>query len=103
MKLNLPVKEPPKHTKKYVVWNNDNGTVVLLVGYCPDTLPYFMGLTNMLLTDFPKIDLNEIVFGKVRNSSWAKGFTIVTAKIEGPRRKIPGYVKRQWETFDVYF
>ena len=99
--MNFPIKQPPKYTQKYVLWNENQGKVFLLVGYCPDTLPYFLGLAQELMNDIPDVKPEEITFGKVKDSGWAKGFTLVEASIKGPKRNIPGYSERSWENFDV--
>ena len=43
----LPVEKPPRYIQRYVTWDGQpvegfQGRIYLLVGYCPDTLPYFM-------------------------------------------------------------
>ena len=104
--LDIPVEHPPRHTHRYVLWGETckgkiEGRIFLLVGYCPDTTPYFMGLLLDALSSFPDLNLSKVTFGKVSNSSWAKGFTLLSAPISCKKRKINGYQEAHWQTFDV--
>jgi hypothetical protein len=93
--LELPSKSAPDNTQRRVVWNTDSkgGNAVLLVGYCPQTLPYYLGLVEDLLKTFPKADLKKVIFGQVTHSPSVKGFTVLIAPIAGPKREIPGYTR----------
>lgn len=92
----LKVEKAPKHTQRWIVWNEDGtGTAILLVGYCPQTLPYYLGLTAELLKTFPDVDQGEIGCHHVTQSHYVKGFTLLLAKVKGPKREIPGYDERK--------
>lgn len=54
--------------------------VHILVGYCPQTIPYYKKMIDELKKTFPQADEEEIELSKVEKSSWAKGFTIITWK-----------------------
>lgn len=99
----LPPEDEPtvRDLQHYDKLHRVRGTVFLLVGYCPDTLPYFMGLLQEARKTFPRLDLKQVNFGKVKNSRWAKGFTLVSFPIDGPKREIPGYDECLWDTIDI--
>lgn len=116
--LNVPVAALPKHARREVVWHETNveykgsekietpkkpsevtGHIFILVGYCSDTLPYFIRMAQELKKAVPELDLSEVTCGKVTNSYYVKGFTLVIAPIAGPKRDIPGYVVRR----SIYF
>ena len=115
--LTFPVAALPKHAQRRVVWHeNDvtyNGTekvvtpkkpsevsghIMVLVGYCPDTLPYFLRMIEEIQKAYPELDLKEVVCGKVTQSNYNKGFTLVIAPIAGPKRDIPGF--DVWHSID---
>jgi hypothetical protein len=67
----------------------------VLIGYCPDTIPYFMAMAQLVLKSFPKADPSEMTCAKVTVSHYVKGYTALLAQIEGPKRKVRG-----WEEHD---
>ena len=85
----------PKHIERRVVWHQANGqsrgTAILLVGYCPDTLPYFTVMAEDLKKRIPAADINQAICGKVKESSTVKGFTLLMAPIHGPKRKLEAF------------
>jgi hypothetical protein len=110
--VTLPFAEPPQHTKRIVVWHTDDqdhskftegAHIYVIVGYCPDTVPYFMGLLEDTMARLPEINLNDINFGKVTNSRWCKGFTLLAGTIPGKRRDLDGFGEMTWDTLDLGF
>jgi hypothetical protein len=91
----LPVIDVPEYINRRIVWNKERegGQVILLVGYCPQTLPYYLGMVADILKTFPDVDQKEIQLGHVTQSSNVKGFTLLIANIKGPKREIPGYTE----------
>jgi len=90
---------PPKYTQRRIVWNEDGtGTAILLVGYCPPTLPYFLGLADDLLKMFPDTKPADMICGQVTRSSTVEGFTVLMAKVKGPKAKYPGWT--EWPAID---
>jgi hypothetical protein len=84
--------EPPRYTTKEVAWHeNGNGTLILKVGYCPDTLTYFLGLAQQVLKDVPEAKIEDAICGKVTKSDYCQGFTLMLVPVPGPKRKIKGY------------
>lgn len=84
--------KPPKHTQRRIVWHSDRqGQAIMLVGYCPDTLPYFLGLANELKRTFPDADPEEMICAKVSKSSTIQGFTVLLCPVNGPKRKVRGW------------
>lgn len=83
-------------------WNR-SPTIYLLVGYCPNTLPYYMGLAKIVLNDLGRlVDLDEMKFGKVHTSVWCKGFTVLEVPIKWDKpTPPPGY--RQLHRVDFYY
>jgi hypothetical protein len=115
-KFMFPVEKCPSYVKKIVQWRDDKvadnfegeekvegGWIYLLVGYCPDTLPYFLGMVKEAQKTFPDLDLTDVVFGKVKESNWCKGFTLLHASISGPKRAIKGYVEYKREHIDFRY
>lgn len=99
-----PVIKPSPFTQRRIVWNKigkGGGTAILLVGYCPQTLPYYLGLVEDLLSTFPDVDKKEIQFGHVTQSTTVKGFTILLAPVDGPKREIHGYT--EWDSIDFNY
>jgi hypothetical protein len=99
----LPVIKAPKHTERRIIWNKTTGVghAILLVGYCPQTLPYYLGLVEDLLKTFPTVEQEDIFFGHVTQSNTVKGFTILMAPVSGPKRKISGYT--EWDSIDFNY
>ena len=99
----LPVMRIPKHARRIVVWNEEGvgGWIYILVGYCPQTLPCFLGMLDDARSAFPDLDLNEVEFGRVTRSKWAEGFTALVAPITGAPREIPGCDLMAVATLDV--
>ena len=82
--------------RKFVEWNKKDGevisgTAVLMVGYCPDTVPYFLAMGEMILQDFPDADPNQMTCAKVRESHYVHGYTVILAPIKGPKRDVKGW------------
>jgi hypothetical protein len=101
----LPIETPPTYTQRIVVWSKNDtgghrGTCVMLVGYCPDTLPYFMGLVLDAASYIPDLNLKRAICSKVTKSRTIQGFTIVIIPILGAKRKIKGFEERPESFFD---
>lgn len=103
------------HIVRYVVWdtcNRDentpdeelNGTLYVLVGYCPDSLPYFVALfknTLQLIGD-EKVDVNTSICGKVNQSMSMKNFTLLRLQlVEKGKREINGFTAI--DHLDIYY
>lgn len=97
-KPKVSIAKPPKHTRRYVIWNEDGigGSLIYLVGYCPDTLAYFMGLFLDAKKHVPSIDANDAICSKVKKSAFVQGFTLMTIKTNIKKRAIPGFDETQW-------
>lgn len=52
--------------------------VHVLVGYCPQTIPYYEKMIAELKRTFPKAETRDIELGKVSKSSCVQGFTLIT-------------------------
>ena len=89
----IKIEPAPKHTQRRIVWHKDgkSGTAIMLVGYCPDTLPYFLGLAEDLMKCIPEADLQEATCAKVSKSDCIQGFTVLMAPVPGPKRVIKGF------------
>ena len=83
--------------RKRIVWNKQHesenyvGTAVVLIGYCPDTVPYFMAMAGVVLKSFPDADVNQMTCSKVTVSHYIKGYTVLLAPVKGPKRKVRGW------------
>lgn len=89
-KSNLPALKPSA-MKKYLYWRPDMkeaeknaptgyayAHVHLLVGYCPQTIPYYQAMIEEMRKTFPMIKPEDVGLGQVTSSSCVKGFTIIT-------------------------
>lgn len=86
----------PKHARKYVYWKPggpmvDGGVLVYLVGYCPDTLSYFIAMFRDASKSVPNLDASTAICGKVKRSDSVAGFTIMMIDVDGPKRTIEGF------------
>lgn len=74
--MNIQIEKIPKHAQKHVYWESDGqtGTAFIIVGYCPNTLPYFLGLYEEAIKDFPNLQMADIRCGKLSESRWHKKF-----------------------------
>lgn len=91
--LNLTVEKAPRHTRRVVIWNtnNEDGIAMLLVGYCPQELAYYLGLAREFLKTFPDANVGAMGCHQITRSHNVKGFTLAILPIKGPKRDIPGY------------
>lgn len=64
-----------------------------LVGYCPQTLESYMGMINEVKKSFPEIDENKVELGRVTQSDYCKGFTIISCQISIPNEEYVNYQK----------
>lgn len=51
--------------------------VHVLVGYCPQTIPYYRKMIKELRKTFPAAKVKDVDLGKVTKSSCVKGFTLI--------------------------
>lgn len=91
----------PKHARKYVYWKENGGSLVYLVGYCPDTLAYFNGMFNDALKSVPNLDANNVICSKVKKSDSVEGFTLMMIDVEGPKRTIEGFEECEWRDLRI--
>lgn len=91
----------PKHATKHVIWKDDRGQLVYLVGYCPDTLSYFNGLFLDALKSVPDLDASKATCGKVVRSDSCQGFTLMLIDIPGPKRPVEGFKECQWSDLRI--
>lgn len=90
----------PKHTKKYIVQDNNGIGVklVYLVGYCPDTLAYYNAFFKDAQKHFENLDSTTAICGKVRKSVCCQDFTLMIIPIENKKYdEVPGFETTQWE------
>lgn len=52
--------------------------VHVLVGYCPQTIPYYEKMIAELKKTFPKAETRDIELGKVSKSNCVQGFTLIS-------------------------
>ncbi len=99
----LPLVEPPQHTTRHVVWNEDGcgGRLVLLVGYCPDTLGNFLGLFRDAQKSVPGLNADDATCGKVRRSDVCENFTVMVIPISGRKRPIKRFRETQWQELRI--
>ena len=95
--------ELPAHTKRFVVWQNDSsgGTLVYLVGYCPDTLAYYMGMFLDAQKYVADVDPNTAICGKVTKSISCKSHTLCLINVSGPKREIETFKECKWEDLRI--
>lgn len=51
--------------------------VHVLVGYCPQTIPYYRKMIKELQKTFPAAKIKDVDLGKVTKSSCVQGFTLI--------------------------
>ncbi len=56
--------------------------VHVLVGYCPQTIPYYQKMIKELRKTFPRAKTEDVDLGKVTKSSCVQGFTLITYSTE---------------------
>jgi hypothetical protein len=95
----------PAHTRREIYWDEEHGVghAFILIGYCPDTLPYHLAMLEDAYASYPEIDLDQVTFGKVSNSSTVKGFTLLYFRIPGQQRKIPRFENWNRGAMDIGF
>lgn len=93
----------PKHTQKRIYWNKDGigGTGFILIGYCPDSLPYFLAMAELAKRNFEDANIEDSTCGKITNSRTIKGFTLFSFKIDGNKRKVKGWA--DWTNIGIDF
>jgi len=52
--------------------------VHVLVGYCPQTIPYYQKMISELQKTFPQAETRDVGLGKVTKSSCVQSFTLIT-------------------------
>jgi hypothetical protein len=101
MKIPFTTEKLPKHTERYVVWNEKGGELVYLVGYCDDSVDRFLGFFLDAKKAVPEISSKDTICTKVKQSSTKKGFTLCLIKVKGEEREIPGFEKVEWRSLDI--
>ncbi len=83
----------PNHITKRIYWNEngDSARCFILIGYCPDTLAYFIEMAKEAQKSFPDLDFANVTCSKVSRSPSIYGFTLITFAIPGPKRDIKGW------------
>ncbi|MBP9748093.1 MAG: hypothetical protein KBD17_00475 [Candidatus Pacebacteria bacterium] len=85
---------------KYIYWNNNtppndkgevNAIVHILEGYNQGTLADFQRMAKLLRETFPHITDDQIECGKVFQSDFVKGHTIIGWGGYIPKREYPGW------------
>lgn len=94
---------PPKYTTRHVIWNEngEGGHLVLLVGYCPGTLSYFLGLFLEAAHAVPGLDPAKAICAKVQRSATIQGYTMLKVPIKGKRRGIPRFKECAWRDLGI--
>jgi len=84
--------ELPEYAQKRIYWNKEgSGTGVVLVGYCPDTLAYFLAMYEEAKKTFPQLKMNDCTCSKVHTSNCIKGFTVLLFNVSGEKREYAGW------------
>jgi hypothetical protein len=110
--MKVKANKPPAHTQRFVLWTqqrNDRGQftdqykgeIIMLVGYCPDTLGYFAGLFNEVKAVVPSAKAEDAICTKVRKSSSRYGFTMLMLPIQGNKRPLEGFKPYKWRWLDI--
>ena len=101
--VTLKAHEPPEHTERHVVWNSigHGGRLVMRVGYCPDTLGYFLGLFQDAQKVVPDIRPEEAICSKVKKSDSCQSFTLMIIPIKGPKRPVEGFTECSWNSLRI--
>ena len=86
-----------KHVIKDIYVFEQSAKAFMFVGYCPQTLDYYLVLYEKALKSFPHIKFEDCECGKVSKSSFRYGFTILTfnLKLNQVTKKIKG-----WNTYN---
>lgn len=100
-KLSTTVTCPP-HANKIIYWNEKDkrGRAFILVGYCPDTLEYFLAIFEEAKKSYPELTLGEVICSKVKESGWCKGFTLITFSV---KTKAKGWLVGEYDKMDIRF
>ncbi len=91
----------PNHAQKRIYWGKKpsaerGAAACILVGYCPDTLDYFLALYEEAKKSFPDLKIGDVTCGKVTQSSSVKSFTLIIFNIPGEKRTVDG-----WDDWDM--
>lgn len=87
----------PKHVIKDIYVFEQSAKAFMFVGYCSQTLDYYLALYEEALKSFPYLKLTDCECGRVTKSSSRCGFTILTfnLKLSQVTKKIKG-----WNTYN---
>lgn len=83
-----------RQTERFVIWDRhaDYHKLVMLVGYCPQSVESYVGLYNDAKKAVPEVDAKETICTIVRGSRCRRGFTMLILNITGAeRRTIEGF------------
>ncbi len=98
----MSVADLPSHVQKFVIWRtNGDNALVYLVGYCPDTLAYFLGMFLDAQKVMPGISPDDAMCTKVKQSDCHQGFTMMIIAFSGPKRDIPGFKECSWNSLRI--
>ena len=100
-KLSTTVTCPP-HASKIIYWDKKDkrGRAFILVGYCPNTLDYFLALFEEAKKSYPELTLGEVTCSKVKESGGYKGFTLITFSV---KTKAKGWTVGEYANMDIRF
>ena len=93
----------PEFTERYVIWSEDgsSGSLITLVGYCPDTLAYYQAMFEDMKLSVPGLINSKAMCTRVHASIVRKNFTMMMAPIDGPERTIDRFDKTEWSSLRI--
>lgn len=99
----LEVYASPTHTKRRIVWDKDgkSGIAMLIISYTGHKLYNYVGMAQEVMMDFPDADINSAGCHRITESRHEKGATLLTLRVPGPKRDVPGYI--EWDSIDFNY
>ena len=89
---------------KYIIWNKDNtsGKIIILMGYCFDSLKNFKEMFEVALKAIPTLKEKDTICSKVRKSRYIQGYTLLIVNFENEKYKeIEGYKETSWDSLEI--
>jgi hypothetical protein len=89
---------------KYIIWdkNKYSGKIVILEGYCLDSLKNFKEMFEVALKAIPTLKEDNTVCTKVRKSLHINGYTLLVAEFYNEEyKKIDGYEETTWNSLHI--